>query len=89
MARKFAKQVGALWRHEKEGFGAFLTGTLDLGGLGEVPIAVFQNQRKKNPSEPDFRGVLSNRPPRSGAEKGEKPGAESPSGSPPQRKARA
>jgi len=63
MARKSAKQVGALWRHEKEGIGAFLTGSLDLGGLGEVPIAIFQNQRKKKGSkEPDFRIVLSERP---------------------------
>ena len=89
MARKSAKQVGALWRHEKEGIGAFLTGSLDLGGLGEVPIAIFQNQRKKNPSEPDFRVVLSNRTPRKGAEKGEKPAEEAPGGPPPQRKPRA
>ena len=62
MARKSAKQVGALWRHEKEGIGAFLTGSLDLGGLGEVPIAIFQNQRKKKGSnEPDYRIVLSER----------------------------
>ena len=62
MARKSAKQVGALWRHEKEGIGAFLTGSLDLGGLGEVPIAIFPNQRKKKGSkEPDYRIVLSER----------------------------
>jgi len=62
MARSSAKQVGALWRHEKEGIGAFLTGSLDLGGLGEVPIAIFQNQRKKKGSkEPDYRIVLSER----------------------------
>lgn len=63
MARKYAKQVGALWRHEKDGVGVFLTGVLDLGGLGEVPIAVFQNQRKKKGSkEPDYRIVLSEKP---------------------------
>ena len=70
MARKSAKQVGALWRHEKEGVGAFLTGSLDLGGLGEVPIAIFQNQRKKKGSkEPDYRIVLSERS--SGARSGD------------------
>jgi len=63
MARKTAKQVGALWRHEKENVGQFLTGILDLGGLGEVPIAVFKNERKENGSkQPDYRIVLSGRP---------------------------
>lgn len=63
MARKSAKQVGALWRHESESVGQFLTGTLDLGGLGEVPIAVFTNDRKEAGSkQPDFRIVLSEKP---------------------------
>ncbi|MBI1783614.1 hypothetical protein HYR69_00590 [Candidatus Sumerlaeota bacterium] len=62
MARKSAKQVGALWRHEHEKVGTFLTGTLDLGGLGEVPIAVFKNDRKEaGTKQPDFRIVLSPR----------------------------
>lgn len=64
MARKSAKQVGALWRHENEKVGQFLTGILDLGGLGEVPIAVFKNDRKeKGTKQPDFRIVLSERAP--------------------------
>ena len=63
MARKTAKQVGALWRHEKAGFGPYLTGYLDLGGLGEVPIVVFQNERKEQGSnQPDYRIVQSRRP---------------------------
>ena len=61
--RTTSKPIGALWRHEKESVGVFLTGILDLGGLGEIPIAVFQNQRKKKDSkEPDYRIVLSERP---------------------------
>ena len=56
MPRKSAKQVGALWRHDSEKVGVFLTGILDLGGLGEVPIAVFKNDRKKKGSkQPDYR----------------------------------
>ena len=73
MARNHAKQVGALWRHEKESVGVFLTGVLDLGGLGEVPIAVFQNQRKKKGSkEPDYRILLSEKPSRPESPAGEK-----------------
>ena len=71
MARKSAKQVGALWRHQSENVGQFLTGILDLGGLGEVPIAVFKNDRKEEGSkQPDYRIVLSGKIPggkRSGA----------------------
>jgi len=62
MPRKTAKQVGALWRHDSEKVGVFLTGILDLGGLGEVPIAVFRNDRKKKDSkQPDYRILLSER----------------------------
>lgn len=62
MPRKTAKQVGALWRHDSEKVGVFLTGILDLGGLGEVPIAVFKNDRKKKGTkQPDYRIVLSER----------------------------
>ncbi len=76
MARKHAKQVGALWRHEHKNVGQFMTGVLDLGGLGEIPIAVFKNDRKEQDSkQPDYRIVLSERP--SGAKasgaKGEDP----------------
>ena len=63
MARKSAKQVGALWRHHNDKVGQFLTGILDLGGLGEVPIAVFKNDRKEQDSkQPDYRIVLYERP---------------------------
>ena len=62
MACKSAKQVGALWRHDHEKVGIFLTGILDLGGLGEVSIAVFRNDRKeKGSKQPDYRIVLSER----------------------------
>lgn len=62
MARKGAKPVGALWRHNNDKVGQFMTGILDLGGLGEVAIAIFKNDRKKEGSkEPDYRIVLSER----------------------------
>ncbi len=68
MARKSAKQIGALWRHEHEKVGIFLTGILDLGGLGEVPIAIFRNDRKKKgTTQPDYRIVLSKRTATDGA----------------------
>ena len=62
MDRKSAKQIGALWRHQKEGVGSFLSGTLDMGALGSVPIVIFQNQRKEEGSnQPDYRIMLSRR----------------------------
>ena len=70
--------MGALWRHENKNVGQFLTGILDLGGLGEVPIAVFKNDRKeKDSKQPDYRIVLSERPSSSGSSKakGEMPDA--------------
>jgi len=38
------KTVGALWRKEGKN-GYFLTGPIDLGVLGKVNIAVFQNEK--------------------------------------------
>ncbi len=43
------KQIGALWRKESKK-GKYLTGVLDLGALGEVQVAVFQND-KDNPDD--------------------------------------
>lgn len=66
MARRASKQIGALWHHAaKEGKqNAFLTGTLDLGALGQTAIVVFKNDRKKEGSnEPDYRILLSERRP--------------------------
>lgn len=59
--RTASKQIGALWQHTaKQGnTGVFLKGTLDLGALGHVPIAVFKNNRKSKEKEPDYRIVLS------------------------------
>ena len=64
MARTKSKPVGALWKHAPTGgqTNAFLTGVIDLGALGEVPVAVFKNDRKKEGSkQPDYRIVLSRR----------------------------
>lgn len=59
--RTASKQIGALWKHTpKQGnVGVFLKGNLDLGALGQVPIAVFKNNRKTKDNAPDYRIVLS------------------------------
>lgn len=38
------KQIGALWRKDGKN-GSYLAGRLDLGVLGQVSIAVFQNEK--------------------------------------------
>ncbi len=43
------KKIGTLWRKESKK-GKYLTGVLDLGVLGEVQVAVFQND-KNNPDD--------------------------------------
>ena len=60
-AQKVSKQIGVLWQHTaKSGnTGVFLKGNLDLGALGNIPIAVFKNNRKNKANQPDFRIVLS------------------------------
>ena len=61
MARRRSKQVGALWKHAPKGEqkSAFLTGTIDLGVVGQLPIAVFKNDRKTKDNQPDYRIVIS------------------------------
>jgi len=57
------KQIGALWVKEytKDGEAKkMLSGTLDLGIMGEVDIAIFPNDQKKEPKHPDYRIVLGN-----------------------------
>ena len=58
---KVSKEIGVLWQHTaKRGkTGVFLKGSLDLGALGQVPIAVFKNTRKTKENQPDYRIVLS------------------------------
>jgi hypothetical protein len=43
------KKIGTLWRKESKK-GKYFTGVLDLGALGEVQVAVFQND-KDNPDD--------------------------------------
>ena len=38
------KQIGALWLKDGEN-GSYLAGKLDLGVLGQVNVAVFQNEK--------------------------------------------
>lgn len=66
-----SKQIGALWTHtaKNDQTGVFLSGNLELGALGEIPIVVFKNHRKSKPIQPDYRIVLS-------AERGEAPPTE-------------
>ena len=43
------KKIGTLWQKESKK-GKYFTGVLDLGALGDVPVAVFQND-KDNPDD--------------------------------------
>jgi uncharacterized protein (DUF736 family) len=57
------KNIGALWVKEytKDGEAKkMLSGTIDLGAMGEVDIAIFPNENKKEPKHPDYRIVLGN-----------------------------
>jgi hypothetical protein len=52
------KEIGVLWRKEGKK-GSYLTGTLDIGALGKVNIAVFQNEKGKGDNKkPDARIML-------------------------------
>jgi len=57
------KQIGALWiksynkdNEEKQ----FFSGVIDLGAMGEVNIAIFKNDNKRENKHPDYKVVLSN-----------------------------
>ncbi|MBI5666271.1 MAG: hypothetical protein HZC49_14440 [Nitrospirae bacterium] len=57
------KQIGALWVKEytKDGEAKkMLSGTIDLGVMGEVDIAIFPNDQKKEAKHPDYRIILGN-----------------------------
>ncbi len=57
-----SKQIGALWakNYDKDGEEKqFMSGVIDLGVLGEINIAVFSNDNKKDPRHPDYNVVLS------------------------------
>ena len=47
------KKIGALWTKESKKGGEFLSGTLDLGVLGEVRIMVFKNEKTEE-NHPDY-----------------------------------
>ena len=52
------KSIGALWRKEGKN-GNFLSGTLDLGVLGKVNIAVFTNEKTEgDEKKPDASIML-------------------------------
>ena len=47
------KKIGALWKKSDKYGNDYLTGQLDLGVLGKVQIAVFQNPEKQNEQSPE------------------------------------
>ncbi len=47
------KKIGALWKKSDKHGKDYLAGELDLGVLGKVHIAVFQNPEKKNDQSPN------------------------------------
>jgi hypothetical protein len=59
----FQKQIGALWLKEKQRddgtkFG-YMTGYIDNGIHGNIPIVIFRIRDKQNENGPDFRMILS------------------------------
>lgn len=56
------KQIGVLWKktYNKDGEEKqFLSGVIDLGAMGEVNIAIFSNDNKKDIKHPDYNVILS------------------------------
>ena len=52
------KQVGLLWKKQGKK-GDYLTGFLDLGVLGQISIAIFQNEKiEGEEKKPDAKIVL-------------------------------
>jgi len=47
------KKIGALWKKSDKHGKDYLAGQLDLGVLGNVQIAVFNNSEKQNEQSPD------------------------------------
>lgn len=47
------KKVGVLWKKEAKNNKEYMTGTLDLGVLGETRIMIFANDKKED-KHPDY-----------------------------------
>ena len=47
------KKIGVLWKKSDKHGKDYLAGQLDLGVLGHVQIAVFDNTEKQNEQSPD------------------------------------
>jgi uncharacterized protein (DUF736 family) len=47
------KKIGVLWKKKDKNKEEFYSGSLDLGVLGTVQLAVFPNNNKKE-NQPDF-----------------------------------
>ena len=54
-----AKRIGVLWVKQSKDKVRYHKGTLDLGALGNVEIAIFPNKDRKNDKAPDYYIVLS------------------------------
>lgn len=55
------KQIGALWMktYTKDGEEKqFLSGVIDLGALGEVNVAIFSNDNKRDTKHPDYNVIV-------------------------------
>ena len=63
MAAPRSKQIGVLWLKEKKNDDGsklgYMTGYIDNGIHGDIPIAIFRIRDKQNENGPDYRMVLS------------------------------
>lgn len=51
------KRIGALWNKKDKSGKDFMSGTLDLGALGEAKIMIFKNEKKEE-NHPDWAAQL-------------------------------
>lgn len=59
MTRNRTKHLGALWLRETSSARVVLSGVLELGGLGRIPIEILHNDgKKKDIRQPDYRIIL-------------------------------
>jgi hypothetical protein len=59
----FSKRVGVLWVHDYQGQDGqtrkYMSGYIDNGIWGNIPIAIFRLENKQNGNGPDYHIVLS------------------------------
>ena len=57
MARN--REIGALWKRTSKAGNKFLSGIINNGVFGEVPIAIFERQEKRSENSPDYVIIAS------------------------------